>query len=304
MKRIGLALVMAVGCSRPETSQQASPGGAASGGSGAAAPAQQRMIQNKGSDTMVNLAQAWAEEYRKVKPDVAVAVNGGGSGTGIAALINGTVDVANASRAMEPAEIEQAKKNTGKEPVQHVVGLDAIAVIVNPANPLKEISKTKLACLYSAEGKCAKWTDVGATVPGCEGQQVVLVNRQNSSGTYHYFREVVLSKKDFRMGTRDMSGTKDVVDLVSTTPCAIGYIGLGYLTHEVKALCLSPEEGKPCVAPSKEHAVDGTYPLARELFMYTLGQPSGATADYLAWIKSDAGQNVVDQSGYVRVPKK
>jgi phosphate transport system substrate-binding protein len=181
-----------------------------------------QVIQNKGSDTLVNVAQAWAEEYQTVNPAVVVAVSGGGSGTGIAALINGTVDIANASRSIKDKEIKQAQDN-GQNPIQHVVGFDALAIFLHSDNPLDEISIDQLAQIYGDGGTFLSWTDLGVEVPGCQGQEIVVVSRQNNSGTYAYFRDAVLSKGDFKLGTRDMHGSKDVVDLVEKTPCAIGY---------------------------------------------------------------------------------
>src|SRR5262245_26030772 len=160
-----------------------------------------KTIQNKGSDTMVNLAQAWAEEYRKVRPEVAIAVSGGGSGTGIAALENNTVDIANASREMKPEEKEQANKNTGKDPVEHTVAYDAISIYLHPSNPMAKITKEQLACIYGETGKCGKWPDVGVQIPGCASQEIVRVSRQSNSGTYAYFREWVVGEKgDFKLG--------------------------------------------------------------------------------------------------------
>ena len=180
-----------------------------------AMPADARtLIQNKGSDTLVNVAQAWAESYREINPDVAVAVSGGGSGTGIAAMINGTVDIANASRAMKEKEIDLAKEK-GQEPIQHVVGFDALAVFLHQDNPIDELSIDQLAEIYGEDGETAVWTDLGVEVPGCRDQEMVLVSRQNNSGTYAYFREAVLGdRRDYKLGTRDMHGSKDVVDLV------------------------------------------------------------------------------------------
>lgn len=257
------------------------------------------MIQNKGSDTIVNLAQAWAEEYRKVAPNVAIAVTGGGSGTGIAALINGTVDIANASRGIKDKEKKAAKANTGKDVVEHTVAYDALAVYLHKDNPLKSISKSQLACIYGEKGTCEKWTDLEVEVPGCANQEIVRVSRQNNSGTYVYFREWVLGKKaDFKLGSRDMSGSKDVVDLVEKTPCAIGYSGLGYKTDHIKAACVTAEDDKPCVEPSMATAISGEYPISRGLFMYTLGQPEGEVAKYLEWAKSPEAQKIVERVGY------
>ena len=274
-------------------------GGSDEGGSGRG-----RTIQNKGSDTIVNLAQAWAEEYQKVRPEVAIAVSGGGSGTGIAALMNNTVDIANSSREMKAEEIDQAQKTTGKKPVEHTVAYDAIVVYLHPSNPMSKITRDQLACIYGEGGNCNKWTDAGVQVPGCANQEIVRVGRQSNSGTYAYFREWVLGEKsDFKLGSRDMQGSKDVVDLVSGTPCAIGYSGLGYKTPSVKTMCLSTTASEMCVEPSIETAVSGVYPLSRKLYMYTLGEAEGDVAAYLDWIRSDAGQAVVERSGYAPLPK-
>jgi phosphate transport system substrate-binding protein len=256
-----------------------------------------QVIQNKGSDTLVNVAQAWAEAYQGVNPNVVVAVSGGGSGTGIAALINGTVDIANASRAMKDSEVEQARNNQ-HDPIQHIVGYDALAVFLNPANPIDNFSLEQLKQIYVDGGNFTKWTDLGIEVPGCRDQEIVVVSRQNNSGTYAYFREDVLGDQDFRLGTRDMHGSKDVVDLVEKTPCAIGYSGLAYATEHVKMPCVAKEEGSACVAPSITSAVDGSYPIARPLFMYTSGEPTGAIGDYMNWIKSDEGQCIILAKGY------
>jgi phosphate transport system substrate-binding protein len=269
---------------------------------GAGCGRKQKMIQNKGSDTMINLAQALAEEYHKVNPEVAIAVSGGGSGVGIAALENGTVDLANASREMKPEEREIAKKRTGKDPVQHTIAYDALAIYLHPSNPLQKITKDQLACVYGEGGTCGKWSDLGVEVPGCAGQEIVRVSRQNNSGTYAYFREwVVGEKKDFKLGSRDLSGSKDVVDLVTNTPCAIGYSGLGYKTAGVKAACVSKAD-EPCVEPTEATALDGTYPISRALYMYTQGEAHGDVKAYLDWIMSDAGQAIVERSGYAPVP--
>ena len=259
------------------------------------------MIQNKGSDTLVNVAQAWAETYQKINPDVAVAVTGGGSGTGVAALINGTVDLANASRSIKDKEIKMAKAR-GVDPVQHVVGYDALAVYLHKNNPMKNISIPQLAELYGEGGETSKWTQLGVNVPGCQGQKMVLVSRQNNSGTYVYFRKAVLGKRrDYKLGTRDMHGSKDVVELVEKTPCAIGYSGLAYATDHVKLACISKKEGDGCVSPSVATASDGSYPIARPLFMYTNGQPKGSIKTYLDWILSDEGQCIIKDKGYAPV---
>ena len=256
------------------------------------------VIQNKGSDTLVNVAQAWAENYAALVPGTAVAVTGGGSGTGISAMINGTVDIANSSRRMKDSELELARGN-GNEPIEFVVGFDAVAVFVHPDNPLGEVSLEQLAELYGENGGFETWSQLGVEVPGCSSDEIVRVSRQNNSGTYVYFRDAVLGdRRDFKLGSRDMHGSKDVVDLVENTPCAIGYSGLAYATDHVKMPCVKKGEDGECVSPSVETAIDGSYPIARPLFMYTAGEPEGAIREYIDWVLSDEGQCIIYEKGY------
>jgi phosphate transport system substrate-binding protein len=259
-------------------------------------------IQVKGSDTMVNVAQAWAEEYRNVEPTVDVEVSGGGSGVGIAALERGTIDIANASRNMKPEEVEQARRNTGKEPVEFVVGFDALAVYVNKENPINEISLEQLAQIFAEGGTITRWSQVGVSIPEVSDDTIVRVSRQSSSGTYEFFREHVLNKRDFKLGSRDMNGSKEVVELVGTTKTAIGYSGMGYATTAVKMLKVARKVGEPAVAPTVANTLDKSYPLARSLQVYTLGGPQGAVKKYIDWMLSDAGQRILQESGYVPNP--
>jgi phosphate transport system substrate-binding protein len=259
------------------------------------------LIQNKGSDTLVNVAQAWAEAYPEVNPEVAVAVSGGGSGTGIAAMINGTVDIANASRKMKEKEIKSAEAN-GQHPVEHVVGFDALAVFINNNNPITTLSIEQLGDIYGRDPKITTWSDLGVKVPGCDSDKIVVASRQNNSGTYAYFKETVLGKKGkYRTGTLDMHGSKEVVDLVENTACAIGYSGLAYATEHVKKVCIATKAGAPCIVPSVATASDHSYPIARPLFMYTNGEPQGEIKKYLDWILSDAGQCILLKKGYAPV---
>ncbi len=258
-------------------------------------------IQNKGSDTLVNVAQAWAEAYQEVDPEVAVAVSGGGSGVGIAALINGTVDIANASRKMKEKEVKMAQ-DQGQKPLEHVVGYDALAVFINSANPADTLSFGQLQDIFGRGGKATKWTDLGIEVPGCKDQKIVVVSRQNNSGTYAYFKKAVLGKGGkFRQGTLDMHGSKDVVDLVEKTPCAIGYSGLAYATDHIKMACISKADGGACVNPTVATASDGSYAIARPLLMYTNGEPQGEIKNYMDWIMSDKGQCIIKDKGYAPV---
>jgi phosphate transport system substrate-binding protein len=272
-------------------------GGAACGGKTKPAPA--HVIQNKGSDTMVNVAQVWAEAYRKAAPDVEVEVSGGGSGVGIAALVKGAVDIANASRDIKPAEAEAALANTGKKPADFKVGYDALAVFVHRSNPLEEVTLAQLKEIYAEGGRALRWSDLGVTIPGVKDDRIVRVSRQSSSGTYEFFRDKALAKEDFRLGSLDLNGSKEVVELVAVTPTAIGYSGMGYATDEVKMLRVSAKEGVPGVAPTVEAVHAKSYPLARSLHLYTLGEPEGAVKAYVEWILSPAGQDVVKEAGYV-----
>jgi phosphate transport system substrate-binding protein len=284
--------LMSTGCGKTEGKKE--DGGA---------KAQVTTIQNKGSDTMVNVAQAWAEEYKKIAPDVAVEVSGGGSGVGIAALVKGTIDIANASRNMKPEEIEQARKNTGKEPKEYIVGHDAIGLYVHKDNPLTEITFEQLYQIFAEDGKATKWSDIGVKIPGATSDEIVRISRQSSSGTYEFFREHILNKKDFKLGSRDMNGSKEVVELVASTPTAIGYSGMGYNEPgKVKMLKVASKPGQPAVEPSVANTLDKTYPIARSLQVYTLGEPTGGLKKYVDWIMSDAGQKIVEQSGYVPLP--
>ncbi len=260
-----------------------------------------QFIQNKGSDTLVNVAQSWAENYVGVDGSVVVAVSGGGSGTGISAMINGTVDIANSSRAMRSEEKEAAQAN-GIDPVEHTVGFDALAIYLHLNNPLKAVSFAQLGSIYGDGGNFDNWSQLGIEVPGCSSGEIVRVSRQNNSGTYAYFQEAVLGGgKDFRLGSMDMNGSSEVVDLVASTPCGIGYSGLAYATEEVFMPCVSVDEGSDCVLPSVETAIDGSYPIARPLFMYTAGQPEGQVGAYLGWILGEMGQCILFGKGYAPV---
>jgi phosphate transport system substrate-binding protein len=254
-------------------------------------------IQVKGSDTMVNVAQAWAEAYAKVDTGVNVEVSGGGSGVGIAALERGTIDIADASRDMKPEEAQTAEKNTGKKPKEFIVGFDAMAVYINEDNPLDEITIRQLKEIFAEGGTITKWSQLGVRIPGSGSDEIVRVSRQSSSGTYEFFREHVLNQVDFKLGSRDMNGSKEVVELISSTKTAIGYSGMGYATDEVKMLKIKTGDGS--FAPTVQNTVDKKYPLARSLNIYTLGDPEGAVKKYIDWILSATGQKIVEDNGYV-----
>ena len=280
-------------------------GGGSSSGDGQAGAGDKTILQNQGSDTMVNLAQAWAEAYNTVDPSVSIEVSGGGSGTGIAALINGTTDIANCSRSMKDIEKEKAKNNGGKDPKELIMGFDALAVYVHKDNPMNEITLEQLAQIYGKEGKVTKWSELGVTVPG-GSDEIIRISRQSNSGTYAYFRETVLGEEgDFKLGSRDLHGSKDVVETVGSTITAIGYSGMGY--HEpdkVKMLKVALKKGDKSYEPNVQNTLDKTYPIARPLFMYTLGEPTGKVKEYLDWCLGPEGQKHVISNGYVANPTK
>lgn len=263
----------------------------------------QTTIRVEGSDTMVNIAQAWAENYHKKFTSVSIQVLGGGSGVGIASLIDGNCDMANTSRKMKPDEIAKAEKIQKATPIEHIVGYDALAVYVHKDNPIESISIEELADIYGDGGKLTKWSQLGVKIPH-GSDQIVWLNRQSSSGTYAYFREVILGKKrDYKLGSINTSGSKDVIFLIANTPGAIGYSGMGYTTGDVKMLKVSRKKGEPGVAPTLQNAQNRSYPITRPLQIYTIGEPKGEIKKYLDWIKSDEGQKVVLEIGYVPVPK-
>ncbi len=254
-------------------------------------------IENKGSDTMVNLALAWAEAYAEVRPEVRISVTGGGSGTGIAAMINGTVAVANASRKMKPEEMDEARAN-GIEPVEHIIAGDAIAVVLHPSNPVDGLSIAQLSAIFT--GQITNWHQVGG-----EDRPIVLLSRESNSGTHVYFLERVVRegiKNDDRLFSPDtllMPSSEGISNEIRQNPNAIGYDGLGYVTHDQKMLCVIDKPGGPCVSPAVETVQDGTYPIARPLFMYTAGEPTGAMREYLDWILDPEGQALVRELGFV-----
>ena len=254
-------------------------------------------IQNKGSDTIVNLALAWAEKYQSDRPDVRISVTGGGSGTGIAALVNGTVDIANASRKIKDEEIAQAKTN-GINPIEHIIARDAIAVIVNPNNPVSELTLQQISDIYS--GKYTNWKEVGG-----EDRPLVRLSRETNSGTHVYFLETVLrlgNSKDktlFSMDTLLLPSSEGIISEVRDNPNAIGYDGLGYIPKDLKVIAIAKNAGEPYILPSIKTVNDKSYAIARDLYMYTNGKPTGIIKEYLDWILSAEAQKIVADLGFV-----
>ncbi|MFZ5909516.1 MAG: phosphate ABC transporter substrate-binding protein [Chloroflexota bacterium] len=256
-------------------------------------------IENKGSDTIVNLALAWAERYQSGHDDVRISVTGGGSGTGIAALLNGTVDIANASRRIKAEEVEAARSG-GIEPVEHVIARDAIAVIVHPDNPVSELTLRQVSDIYS--GVIDNWAEVGG-----EDRPIVRLSRETNSGTHVYFLETVLRLGEqenetlFSMDTLLLPSSEGIIAEVRDNPNAIGYDGLGYVPDDLKVLAIARAEGEAYVLPMVSTVNDKSYPIARDLYMYTAGDPAGEVKDYLDWILSPEAQQIVADLGFVPV---
>jgi len=276
----------------------------ACGGSGSAQPAQNAAsayIENKGSDTIVNLALAWAEQYQTEHPDISISVTGGGSGTGIAALINGTVGLANASRKISADETKQAEAK-GIKPVEHVIARDAIAVIVNPENPVSRLTLQQISDIYS--GKISNWKDVGG-----DNRPIVRLSRETNSGTHVYFLETVLrlgdknNKTFFSTNTLLLPSSEGIVNELRQNPNAIGYDGLGYVPKDLKTIAIAQKAGEAYILPSVATVNDKTYPIARDLYMYTAGEATGAIKDYLDWIVSTEAQQIVSKLGFVPILK-
>ena len=257
-------------------------------------------IVSKGSDTMVNLALAWAEAYQPAHPEVTLSVTGGGSGTGISALISGTTDIANASRAIKPEEMEAAHAN-GIEPLETVVARDAIAIIVHKDNPVSQLTLQQISDIYT--GKLNNWAELGG-----EDRPIVRLSRETNSGTHVYFLETVLRMGDpastllFDPRTLLLPSSEGITSEVRDNPNAIGYDGLGYVTDEVKILGISSDATpENYVIPSAETVTDNSYLISRDLYMYTQNVPTGAIKEYLDWIFSPEAQAIVKELGFVPI---
>ena len=260
-------------------------------------------ISVNGSDTMLQVGLAWAEAYKTVKPDIPVSVNGEGSGTGIKALINGTVQIAHSSREIKETEASAIKKEHGKDPVAHIVGYDGIAVFVHPDNPVKKISLPQLRAVWGEGGAIENWKDLGGT-----DAEIKRAGRSNSSGTYAFYKKTVLGKDadgkgiEFKLGTGSMPGSTAVVELCMTTPSAMGYSGMSYKTDAVAWLAVSKEDGAEAYEPSIDNVSAGNYPIARPLYIYTVGEPEGIVKEYIDWVKT-GGQDALLKEGFVPLAK-
>lgn len=253
----------------------------------------EQSISVKGSDTILPLAQAEAEEFMNESSGKSVSVTGGGSGVGIAALIDGQVDIATASREITSNETESAKKN-GINPVEHSIAYDGITAVVNPANPVSELTFDQLRGIYN--GSISNWKEVGG-----EDKPIAVISRDSSSGTYKDFQKDVLLGDEYRPDALTQPATGGVVGEVSQNPNAIGYIGFAYLDNSIKALSL--DKGNGSVTPTAESILSGEYPLSRALYFYTNGEPSGPTKEFIDFVLSEKGQNLVSEVGYIPLKK-
>ncbi|MCB9601502.1 MAG: phosphate ABC transporter substrate-binding protein [Sandaracinus sp.] len=247
----------------------------------------------RGSDTMIVLTQRWAHAFHDTHPALSMQVSGGGSGVGLAALASGTTDVAAASRDVEPEELASLRTPRG-EPRVLRVAVDALAVYVHRDNPLERLDVAALRGLY--RGQLTHWSDVGGAP-----EQVVLYGRENSSGTYVYFKEHVLERLDFAAETQSLPGTAAVIQAVRRDPRGIGYGGFGF-AQGVKLVAIAPSPDAPAVVPDESSAIDGRYPLARFLYLVLADAPQGATRAFLEFVLSDAGQREVVDAGFFPLP--
>ena len=261
---------------------------------------QSQYIDNKGSDTIVNLALAWAERYQTIKPNVQISVTGGGSGTGLTALVNKSVDIANASRQIKQEELDAAKA-AGLNPQEFVIARDAIAVIINPENPVDHLTLTQLSAIY--RGEITNWKEVGG-----EDRPIVKLSRETNSGTHVFFLETVIrfSNKDdktiFSANTLLLPSSEGIIAEVRENPNAIGYDGLGYVTSEVKMVAISSlETPEVYVIPSAATVADSSYLISRNLYMYTPDVPTGEIKAYIEWIMSAEAQQIVKDLGFVPI---
>jgi phosphate transport system substrate-binding protein len=249
-----------------------------------------RPITVKGSDTMVIMAQSWAEKYMQENPGLSVQVTGGGSGVGIAALINGGTNVCEASRPMKAAERDLVKSRHGKDVKEIPVALDGVAIYVSESNPIKDLTEAQLKGIYS--GTITNWRDVGG-----KDARIVAYGRDNSSGTYQFFKEHVLNNGDFAREVQTLPGTGAIVNAVSKDPASIGYGGIAYASG-IRVIPVRRDEKSEAIVPSIATVKTGQYPLSRNLFFYTIGEPSGDVKAFIDWVLGPEGQKICETVGY------
>ncbi len=252
-------------------------------------------ITIKGSDTLIRLGQRWAEEYMKINGGVVIQVAGGGSGTGIAALLNGTTDICESSRDMKEKEYSQAK-DKGIMPYRVSVALDGIAVFLNEKNKVQELSIAQLKGIYT--GAITNWKEVGGN-----DARIIVYGRENNSGTYVYFKEEVLGNEDYSEYTQTLPGTAAVVNAVSKDVNGIGYGGIAW-AKGVKYAAIKKDDASPSVLPSVETVSGGSYPISRELYWFFNGKPTGQLKDLVNWALSEAGQKIAEEVDYIPLPRE
>ncbi|MBF0159851.1 MAG: phosphate ABC transporter substrate-binding protein [Magnetococcales bacterium] len=261
-------------------------------------------IRTKGSDTMHALSRLWAENYQKEYPAVTITTDGSGSGSGIAALINGHVDIALSSRAMRPQEIRMIRKRSRQPQKEYVVGWDALSFVVHRDNPLMGLPIEKLIQLYTRGNELKNWRDLGVTVPGCDTDPIVLGSRKNNSGTYHFFLDVLsrASQKRQHLVQQlvNQEHSSNMISWIAQSPCALGYSGMAHVTADVKTLCLETGPAT-CLYPTAENIRNRGYPLIRPLYLYLLDDSSAAIQHYVDWIRGPAGQAIVQQVGFMTI---
>jgi len=283
-----LVSVVLFSCSRQSENGNGGKGGGAS-------------MQIKGSDTIVNLVQVWAERFSKENPQYNIGVTGGGSGTGFAALLNGTCDIAMASRKIEDKEVTKAKENN-INPVEFVVGLDGLAVLVNKNNPVDHLTMEQLRGIFTAQIR--NWKEVGG-----EDRRIVILSRESNSGTHLFFKEHVLrrgdpkGKEEFAPSALLMPSSQAIYDEVSQNPNAIGYTGMGYIYGEVKAISVAKDEKSKNFYPNSDNVISGRYPISRPLFLYTNGTPRGVVKKFMEYVLSPEGQGIVSEMDFVPIKK-
>ncbi|ABZ84639.1 phosphate abc transporter, phosphate-binding protein pstd [Heliomicrobium modesticaldum Ice1] len=283
---VGLLGTVAVGCGGNAPKQDAAKPAAESGVKGS--------IQVKGSDTIVNLSQAMAEEFMKKNKDASIAVTGGGSGTGIKALVNGTADLANSSRDMKAEEKNEIKEKTQKDVKEFVIANDGIGFIVNKDNPVKELTMEQLADIYT--GKVSNWKELGGN-----DEKIVVYARETSSGTHVFVKEHVMKNKEYRSDALLQSSSAAIVKEVEGNKGAIGYVGLGYLKDSVKTIAVKKDAGSAAVLPSEASVKDKSYPVSRPLFVYSAGEPQGVAKAFVDFMLSSEGQAIVKKMDFVPV---
>ncbi len=259
-------------------------------------------IRTAGSTTLQPVVAAWSEAYAAVNKGASVSVSAGGSGVGINELIEGRIDVANSSRQMKPEEKEKVKAKHGKDVYEVAVGYDALAIYTHKDNPIKEISIEQLKTIFAKGATATKWDQVA---PGGLTDEIRVLGRESNSGTAEYFKEAVCGKGpdgkyiEFREGIAEMNSSQAVIDTLATTKNAIAYDGMAFKTDKVHWLAVSKKTGEPSVVPGADDARSGKYPLARKLYMYTIGEPTGEVKKFIDWTLSAEGQAILAKTGCV-----